>query len=60
MTADDLVARWRTFPDAEAVVWQDRGVRAAARAYFTVTVGLVAARVKPLFRNNRNSYVPVC
>ena len=26
--------------------------------YCTVTVGLVAARVNPPFRNNRNSYVP--
>jgi long-chain acyl-CoA synthetase len=26
MTADDLVARWRAWPDADAVIWQDRRV----------------------------------
>jgi long-chain acyl-CoA synthetase len=29
MTVDDLVERWRTWPDAEAVIWQDRVVHYA-------------------------------
>ena len=40
--------------DGVVLVTAGAGLAAAA----TVTVGLVAARVKPLFGNSRNSYVP--